>query len=182
MNNYRILPRIITLLTLIYVLASATYKGIELESKSFINKKVELKIPKGFEVMKEEMMKMKYPSERRPTLVYTNETGGINVALNLTKNKASQDLISPHKDNFVKVFKNIYPSAEWKSSGIKSINGRKVGYLELVTPAIDTKIYNLMFFTDLDGQLLLCTFNCTEKSIKEWQPVAQEIMGSLKVK
>ena len=169
-------------LSCLLVLVSATFSGIELQTKLLLNDQVELKVPKDFEIMNEEMMKVKYPSERRPNLVYTNKSGGINVALNLTKNKASQDLILPYKDNFVNTFKNMYTSAEWKASGVKEINGRKVGFLELITPAVDTKIYNLMFFTDLNGQLLLCTFNCTEKSITEWEPTAKEIMQSLKIK
>jgi hypothetical protein len=174
--------KLLTISLICLSLLSATFASIDLQTKSLLNNKVELKIPKDFKVMSEEMMKIKYPSERRPTLVYTNTSGGINVALNLTNNKANQNMILPYKDNFVNTFKNMYPSADWKSSGIKEINGRKVGYLELTTPAVDTKVYNLMFFTDIDGQLLLCTFNCTEKSIKEWEPTAKEIMQSLKIK
>jgi hypothetical protein len=132
--------------------------------------------------MDEETIKIKYPGERRPTLVYTNESGAINVALNHTKHKASQDLIDTYKDTFVSTFKSSFPSADWKGSGVTEINGRKVGYLELITPAVDTDIYNLLFFTDLDGKLLLCTFNCTKKNLKEWKPAAKEIMQSLKIK
>ena len=172
----------IVLAIITIVLTTAFTSTIELEIKKLLDNKVELKIPKNFDIMSEELMRLKYPSERRPTLVYSNESGGLNVALNLTQNKASQDLIFAYKDNFVKTFKNLYPSAEWKDSGVKTINGKKVGYIELITPAIDTKIYNLMFFTDLDGKLLLCTFNCTKKSINEWTPTAKEIMNSLKTK
>ncbi|WP_055149425.1 hypothetical protein [Jiulongibacter sediminis] len=170
----------LTFLTIL--LATAFTVVIDLETKLLLNDKVELKVPKDFDIMSEELMQLKYPSERRPTLVYSNESGGINVALNLTQSPASQQLIPVYKDNFVRTFKNLYPSAEWKDSGVKTIDGRKVGYLELITPAIDTEIYNLMFFTDLDGQLLLCTFNCTRKSIEEWTPTAKEIMNSLKIK
>ena len=170
-------------LTVLTILSTTGFTlTLDLETKSLLNNKVELKIPKDFVIMPEELMKLKYPSERRPTLVYSNETGGINVALNLTQNKASSKLIPSYKDNFVQTFKNLYPSAEWKDSGVMTINGKEVGYLELVTPAIDTEIYNLVFFTDLDGKLLLCTFNCTKKSINEWTPIAKEIMNSLKVK
>lgn len=169
-----------TVLTII--LTTAFTITNDLETKSLLNDKVELKIPIEFGVMSEELMKLKYPSERRPALVYTNETGGINIALNLTQHQASQQLIPSFKDNFVQTFKGLYPSAEWKDSGVTTINGREVGYLELVTPAIDTEIYNLIFFTDLDGKLLLCTFNCTQKSIDEWAPTAKEIMNSLKIK
>jgi hypothetical protein len=91
-------------------------------------------------------------------------------------------MIPDYKNNLVKTFKNSYPSAQWKENGLKTVNGKIVGYLELVTPAIDTEIYNLIFFTDLDGKLLLCAFNCTKKSIDEWSPIAKEIMNSLKIK
>lgn len=174
--------KIIGLLILIIVLTTAFITIIDLETKSLLNEQIELKIPKGFKIMSEELINIKYPSQRRPTLVYTSESGGINVALNLTQNKASQQMITTYKDNFVKTFKNIYPSAVWKDSGEKTINGRKVGFLELVTPAIDTEIYNLMFFTDLDDKLLICTFNCTKKDIDKWTPTANEIMNSLKIK
>jgi len=164
------------------ILISWTTPTIELEKRNILNDKVEILLPKDFEIMSEEMMKTKYPSERRPTLVYTNTTGGINVAFNHTTNKVSQTQIDAYKENFVSMFKNLYPSAEWKETGVKEINGRKVGYMELVTPAIDTKIYNLMFFTDLDGRLLLCTFNCVDKEQKNWTEAAKQIMNSLTIK
>ncbi len=173
--------RITSLIFLTFLLISAS-TGIDLEKRSLLNNRIELKIPKTFSIMAEDMMRTKYPSERRPGLVYTNASGGINVALNLTQNPADQSMIVPYKDNLMQTFKSLYPSAEWKSSGVKEVNGRKVGYLELVTPAIDTEIYNLLFFTDLDGKLLLCTFNCTKNNMAEWTPAAKEIMGSLKVK
>jgi hypothetical protein len=164
------------------ILISWTTRTIELEKRKILNDKVEILLPKEFEIMSEDMMKIKYPSERRPTLVYTNKTGGINVAFNHTASKASQPQIEAYKDNLVSTFKNVYPSAEWKGSGVKEINGRKVGYMELVTPAIDTKIYNLIFFTDLDGRLLLCTFNCVDKEQKNWTESAKQIMNSLTIK
>ena len=169
----------IGLLSVIFV--SWKSPTIELEKRTILNDKVEVLIPKEFQIMSEEMMKAKYPSERRPTLVYSDKTGGINVAFNHTLNKATQQQIEPYKESLLLTFKNLYPSADWKSSGVKKINDKKVGYLELVTPAIDTKIYNLIFFTDLDGRLLLCTFNCVEGKQKDWAKAAQQIMNSLRV-
>ncbi len=174
--------KITTLAIVVLLLASAFSLIVDLESKLLLDGKIELKIPHDFDLMKEDMLKVKYPMESRPTLVYTNESGGINVALNHTQNKADQDMITAYKDNLVQTFKSVYPSAKWKDSGVKEINGRKVGYMELVTPAMDTEIYNLLFFTDLEGRLLICTFNCTKKDIKDWTPVGKEIMNSLIVK
>ena len=155
---------------------------IKLIQKSLLNDMIQIKVPDNFNQMSEDLLNIKYPSSQRPTFVLSDETGGINVAFNHTTNNANQNVIEAYKDNFVKTFKNIYPSAKWKSSGVKEVNGKKIGYLELVTPAIDTKIYNLIFFTDCNGKLLLCTFNCTQKSIKKWSHIAMQIMESLKIK
>ena len=176
--------RIILIGLIVFPLISMTINEIEieLETKTLLEDRIELKVPVDFQIMSDQLMKVKYPSENRPNLIYTDESGGINVALSLTENSASQDIIPAYADNFVQTFKNLYPSAEWKDSGVKEINGLQVGFLELVTPAIDVEIYNLMFFTELDGRLLICTFNCTRPSIDEWSPIAKEIMNSIKVK
>lgn len=156
--------------------------NIEFETKALLGNKIELKIPKGFVIMSGEMAKLKYPSERRPTLIYTNESGTINVALNLTNSRATQAQLPAYKENLLYTFRHRYTSSKEKFDGMKVVNGRKVGFIEFSTPAIDTAVYNLIFFTDLNGQLLLCTINCTEKNIAQWQPAAREIMASLKLK
>ncbi len=124
---------------LIFPLLSFTVFTNELVTKSILNNRAEIKIPKDFGIMPEDLKKIKYPSDRRPTLAYSNETGGINVVFNLTQSKADQSSIETYKGVMESSFKNAYPSAEWKNIGIKVINGQKVGFLELITPAIDTK-------------------------------------------
>jgi len=176
------MKKIFTFTLLTITLLSWTTLSVDMEKRNILNDKVDILIPKVFQIMSEASMKIKYPSERRPALVYTDESGGINLAFNHTQNKASQEQIEPLKVALVSTFKNLYSSAEWKDSGIKEINGRKVGYMELVTPAVDTKIYNLIFFTDMDGRLLLCTFNCVEKKQVEWTEAAHQIMNSLVVR
>lgn len=170
---------------LIIVSALAIAAGllpVELESKSLLDDKISLKIPKDFEIMENEMMELKYPSSNRPTLVYTNESGGINVALNHTQNAANQAAMGEVHKALKGAFTNLYPSADWKGDGVKEINGKKVGYMKLISPAIDTEIYNCMFYTDVDGRLLLCTFNCTINDMDEWATTADQIMNSLTVK
>ena len=55
--------RKLTIIT-IYLLAlfpfAAAIAGIELEERILLDKKVALRIPKGFEVMQEEILKVKY--------------------------------------------------------------------------------------------------------------------------
>jgi len=166
---------------LVILCTTVAFKFVEFDVKSLLDDRIELKIPSEFEIMSDELLAIKYPSANRPTLVYSNETGGINVAFNHTPNQANQEAIAPIEENLFEVFKTNFPTAEWKDHGIKEINGRQVGYLEMITPAIDTDIYNLLFFTDVDGRLLICTFNCTIHRAELWEEPAHEIMQSLKV-
>lgn len=154
---------------------------------------MELKIPKGFTIMSEEMVKLKYTPERRPTLIYTNEVGDINVALNLTNSMTTQAQLPADKDNLLHTYRHQYMGAREKWDGIQMVNGRKVGFIEFGsgftpnntvygTSVTKNGIYNLIFFTDFHGRLLLCTVSCTDKNIEQWQHAAKEIMASLKLK
>lgn len=155
---------------------------IELENVSILPQKVDIYIPKSFSIMSEEMAKIKYPSEERPTIIYTNESGSINIGLKIAKSNTTDSQIKDYTDVIKKSYKNLYPSAQWFDSGVKKVDGKNVGYLELLTPAIDTEIYNLIYLTELDGKLLLLTFNCTKEKMNDWKPIAKNIMASLQFK
>ncbi|MBH0328471.1 hypothetical protein ABH14_01420 [Brevibacillus brevis] len=153
----------------------------KLEAKKVLNDKVEILIPKGFTVMSEEMAKVKYPTENRPSLIYTDEKGSINIAFSHTETPVQDSLLKDLKDPMKQAFTNAYKDATWYRDEVIQINGKNVGVFEMLTPGADTKIYNLIFFTELDGKVLMTTFNCTEAQMEEWKPLAQEILMSYKV-
>lgn len=155
---------------------------IVLENVSVLSDEVDILIPKSFNIMSEELAKTKYPYENRPTIIYTNESGSINIAFNNTENEAANSQIQEYTDSLIKSFENLYPSAEWYDSGVKELNDKTIGYIEVLTPAIDTEIYNLMCFTEFDGKLLIVTFNCIKDEMNDWEPIAKSIMDSLQFK
>ncbi|MFC8685572.1 hypothetical protein [Brevibacillus porteri] len=161
--------------------APAATTNDKLEAKKVLNDKVEILIPKGFTVMSDEMAKEKYPMENRPSLIYTDEKGTINIAFSHTETPIQDSLLKDMKDPMKQAFSNMYQDATWYRDEVIQINGKNVGVFELLTPAADTKIYNLIFFTELDGKMLMTTFNCTEAQMEEWKPLAQEILMSYKV-
>ena len=157
--------------------------NIEFEKKALLGNRIELKIPKGFVIMSDDMAKLKYPPGRRPTLVYTNETGTASIALNLTSDRATQAQLPTIKENLLHTYRHQYTGARGeKWDAMKDVNGRKVGFIEFSTPGAETSVYNLIFFTDVHSQLLLCTVNCTDKNTEQWKLAANEMMASLKVK
>jgi len=155
---------------------------IQLDTIYIMSGKISVLLPTDFSIMSEEMAKMKYPTENRPSIIYTNNSGSVNIAFSYTQNQASSENIQAITDAMKESFKNLYPSAQWYTSEVKSINSKDIGVLELITPAIDTEIYNLMWFTDLDGKLMIVTFNCTKEQMDDWKPVGEVILSSFKLK
>jgi hypothetical protein len=140
--------------------------------------RVEAYIPESFEIMSEAMMKEKYPTDNRPTIVYTNKDGTVNVAFNHTDTNMKHGDIPKMLEEIKGAFSIVFPSAQWHRSEVEKVNGRNVGVLELVSPAVDTDIYNLMWFTDLDDRMMMATFNCTIEQLEDWKELAGHIMGS----
>lgn len=157
-------------------------ENIQFSTISIMSDKISVLIPTTFNIMSEDMAKIKYPSENRPSIIYTNDSCSVNVAFSYTQNKASSENIQAITDAMKESFENLYPSAQWYTSEVKTINDKDICVLELITPAVDTEIYNLMWLTDLDGKLLIATFNCTKEQMDEWEPVGKVILSSFELK
>ncbi len=144
--------------------------------------KILIQMPDGFDIMSEEMLAAKYPANQRPTLVYTNKDGSINFAFNHTANQITEDKLPEVLPVFVQQFNSIYPQIQWFKKDIEKINGKSFIIMEFITPAVDTRIYNLMYITELEGKMLMCSFNCMESQKKEWEAVAKESLNSVEMK
>jgi len=151
-------------------------KGIYVLSNSLV-----INIPANFLLMSSETLTLKYPSAgHRPSEVYTNEKSTINIALNHTQNKATEANLPDVK----KVMETQFNRASFTfiKSELKEMNGSQFVILEFISPAVDTKIYNLMAIASLEGRLVMITFNCTEAEMKEWEPIGKRIIGSINLK
>src|SRR5690349_11832863 len=118
------MKRVLLVFAVAIVSCAWTTPVVDLVNTIILDNKVEVLLSKEFQLMSEDLLKAKYPSARRPTLVYTDETGKINLAFNHTSSKASQQQVEVYQQNFVSTYKSLYPSAEWKSNGVKQVNGR----------------------------------------------------------
>jgi len=121
----------------------------------------------------------KYPASRRPTEVLSDKTGGVTLAFNHTANVMKPSQIKAAHVVMSKMFHNMYPSATWIRDEVIVQNGNTFMVLELITPAIDTQIHNIMYGTSVDGRFLLAAFNTTIEQSEVWLPIGKKMMSSL---
>jgi hypothetical protein len=139
---------------------------------------LELLLPEGFSEMDESMIATKYPATNRPTVVYTDETGAINVAINHTQSKISPNQLEQLHQQLDTSIRQSQPNANWMFSGFQHYHGRKWTQLEFQSTAADTKIHNMMLATSAQGRMLAISFNCTDAHANEWLNVGREIIKS----
>ena len=167
----------------VFLTIATTASGLsqELAPRTFFDGQLTMLMPVGFEPMSEEMLSYKYPNERRPSLVFTNPSGSVNVALNHTQNLVLNDQVPELHQVLDLTFRRLYPSAEWNHSETGVRNGMRYSTLDLTTPAIDTEIRNIMIAVSLDDRMLLVSFNCVRELEAQWAPIGQRIIDSIAV-
>jgi len=141
--------------------------------------KISFRMPKLFSIMPAQLASLKYPSERRPNIIYTDESSTINFAFNKTSHSLPDEGVAEFQENMIDVLEQAQPAAQWFDTDVIKINDKTVGFIEVMTPAIDGEIFNLMFFISIDGQALIGTFNCTEEDTETWRPIARAMMKTM---
>lgn len=157
-------------------------ENTDLKKINALKGKLTLSIPSDFNIMSNEMLLQKYPSGNRPTEVYTNKSGSVNIAVNHTANMIKIEQLPELLPVFEQQFTALYPNIKWLKKELVKINNRDFILLEFETPAIDTPIYNLMAVSSLDGRMLMGSFNCPIGMKGEWKEKANQIINSIKVK
>ncbi len=149
---------------------------------SLFNDKVEILSPKELSKMSDKMWTFKYHNLPRPELVLTDENAEINLLVDLTQQPAAESQIAAYKDFRISNLKKTRTDIKILGDGIKTVNGKKIGFIKFSSQASDQNIFNFYFFTVINGKILLFNFNCIEKLQKTWEKTADEILNSLKIK
>lgn len=71
---------------------------------------------------------------------------------------------------------------EWKENKTITLAGRKWGYLEMTTTAVDTNIYNIMLFTGHNGQMLVFNFNSTKEEFPKYEQALRKAVETIQIK
>ncbi len=159
---------------------SPIFNQNNLRSKTILDGAIKILIPNDFVLMDGEMLNLKYPKINRPTLVYTDSNGEVNIAFNYTQESITNADIPKIKTSILNQMKQV-SSINLIDSELKNINNKEFFIIKFYSEAVDTKVYNLMFGTELKGRLLMSTFNCTIAHYDEWHPTADEILNSIEV-
>jgi len=155
-------------------------ENIPFSEREIIEGRLYMTIPSDFGLMPPELARVKYPSENRPDIIFSDEEGAISINFSLTGDKLQNEDIEDAKDYLQQVVLKMNPSSRILTSEIIEDETR-IGYFDFISPAIDGEIYNLMFIFSLDGQFILGTFNCMDMDKAQWLEIAVQMIHSIRI-
>lgn len=171
--------------TLLLLTGAGTLLGFgqqdSMTTNSILKGAIRIKAPASLLEMTPEMWELKYKMKQRPELVLTNEEGTVNIILDYSEQKVNEAQIAAFTGFQAEQLTKARTDIKILSKGTRKVNGKEIGFIKFSAKAIDQKIFNYYFFASYNGQLLLGSFNCVEKLQKEWEPIAEQIVGSLQL-
>ncbi|MDB5222666.1 MAG: hypothetical protein JWN83_1333 [Chitinophagaceae bacterium] len=149
---------------------------------TFLDDKVEIVVPTDLAKMTREVLALKYPGRKEPTLALSDENGEINLIGEYTQQQVTNSQIKAYTNFTMVSLKKNHPDLKVINTGIKTVNGKQIGFFKFISKAIDQNIFNYYFITIVDGKALVFTFNCIDRLRSTWEKNADGIVASLKVR
>ncbi len=151
------------------------------DEKLILDEKLSVLIPESFEEMSKEDAKIKYASPEIPKIIFTSECGSVNFTFDHIEAPFYESMIEEAEEELFEMVKFTYPEAKFFDNGIRSINGKKVVFLDFTSSAPDGEIYNLMFLMELQKRPLMASFNCLQEDMDLWKAIFIGVMNAIKV-
>ncbi len=138
--------------------------------------KITAVMPESFEVMSDELRRIKYPVNA-PRYIYTTPDTTVNLNVNLGGTLNSEDVAAFGKQ-MLAILKNAFPSAKFGEAKIiaSTVN---IFFVEFISVAIDQPVYNAMFFFSLDGKQGVGSWNCLGKDRWYWAPIFEHAIKTM---
>jgi len=155
-------------------------KYYEFKEMGFFDDTLKIQIPTNFIDMPDEVARLKYPFSARPQIIKTDDTGSLNIILNLVPKNIKDQEIPAVKEGIKELFKRLNPSYLFLEEGVETIEEKTVGFFEFKSPTFDDPLFNLMFFVELNHNVIMGVFNCPYSRHIAWRPIARQIMQSMR--
>lgn len=149
--------------------------------REILKKKLWIWMPDNFTLLPKEQARLKYPNESRPSTIYADRTTTINITFELIPNKMDAGQEKEFRDYMEQILLKLYPSSIIIEKGAAKTAGMELAWLDLITPAIDSEIYNLMFYAALGGKLLMGAMNCLSSDQENWKEYFLQMLASIRI-
>ncbi len=161
-----------------------TVFGIPVIFKEFdiMEDKAVIRMPSDFIARSDDEIASVYFLGSKPQYVFSNGYLNFMLAFHWTESRIPEDAVFDFLRFAKQAIERIGPKARILEEERMERNGQKTAILQMIAQTIDSVNYNIMFFTVLEGRLLIGSLTFEQKYRKRLLPLALEIVKSFSIK
>ncbi|HYG38389.1 MAG TPA: hypothetical protein VD908_07225 [Cytophagales bacterium] len=155
-----------------------------------LTKTVSASIPEDFTQMTDDELADKYPSSRKPVIMFISPDKQIDFGMNIASQKFPGSDLNVLKDFYKANLYTLFNDIKIITEEIKKINGKEYIVFEFtsivkpdeksINPMSAIRKYSYIQYTLHNDFLVIFNFSCPESMKADWQETAGEIMESIK--
>jgi len=176
---------------LILFLPEVKCQEIDLK-KVKINNDVKVSLPEDFVQMTEEDIRQKYVSYRDPIALYTSPNRTVDFGVNLSVTHWKPGDLKMMQEFYENSIRTLYTEVNFIKKDIETINDIPYAVFEFestvegesnaINQTKPISKYTLIHYAIVNNKTILFNFSTPLKDKEKWQPIAHEIMQSIKIK
>jgi hypothetical protein len=153
---------------------------------------ITVSIPQGFTAMEPDDIVQRIPSVRAPLGAFTNVERDVDFSVTTSATQWPDANLEVATSFFKSGLINLYDNVEFIQQGIREVHGKQYIFFEFESrmngvKASESQRAPLLKYTHIQylvekNRTLVFAFNCPGRVKEEWQPTAQLVMTSVKVK
>lgn len=161
-------------------------------SRRKIGASISVKLPDALQTMQPEDIAQRYPSVRTPLGAFTNADRMADFSVNISATQWPDTNVDIAKGFFRASILNMFDRVDILKEGIHELHRQKFIFFEFTSrmnagrgdagSRDQLSRYTYIMYLLEPGRTLVFTFTCTADIREQWQPVAESIMKSVRVK
>jgi len=147
-------------------------------SRKDVGDQLSIYLPDQFEEMSEEHARYKYPSEFRPNLILTDDSGSVNITFSVLKQETTNSM-KEFIDSLRDASKRLNQSGVFLEKKVVETENAEVGYYDYRGSTFSSDVYVLKFAAPMNDVTALGSFSCTWGEHDEWSILMKQIVSSI---
>ncbi len=136
-------------------------------------------LPDGFSKMPVEKVRSKYPSEFRPQVIISNESGTVNFTFSRFEQSALWEQLPDILANLQTAILNLNPSVLFFHQTQMTVKEKSIPWMDFKSYAMDGALYNYLFLYLSTEKPVLGMFNCIFPEMAGWQYIFTKCLETI---
>lgn len=154
---------------------------VTFSEKLLLDEKVGIWMPEDFEAISQEAIAAIYLLGNKPELVMGNSYLNFSIGFHYTQHEVPNEYMG----DFLKIAKLMLercgPKVRIMSEKVRQVGKHTVSSLELISHTVTDSVYNIMFFSSLEGRVLIGFINFNYKFLDRYKSIAREMLESFHI-